>query len=192
MRIWLGTLLAAIAIANGWAADDAAAASAARSPDAEQSRHLTEFLDAQFDEYLALVPEVALGMGIKTHAGEISDRSEAGEQKILEWRRASVANMQAQFDPARLDDVAALLHQRFGDERDGLHRTVRQRDPVRIDHDAFAHLERLGDALRARLATAIRDRQAPFCVVGAASLFRLHPKRREPREFLGLLLRRQP
>jgi uncharacterized protein (DUF885 family) len=106
MRIWLGALLAALAIASGHAADDVAPASAAAPSVAEQSRRLTEFLDAQFDEYLALVPELALGMGIKTHAGEISDRSEAGEQKILEWRRASVAKMQAQFDPTRLDDVA--------------------------------------------------------------------------------------
>jgi glutamate-1-semialdehyde 2,1-aminomutase len=52
-----------------------------------------------------------------------------------------------------------------------------------LDRAAFDRLARLGDGLRARLATAIRDRQAPFCVVGAASLFRIHPKRRAPREY---------
>jgi glutamate-1-semialdehyde 2,1-aminomutase len=52
-----------------------------------------------------------------------------------------------------------------------------------LDRAAFDHLARLGDAVRTRLATAIRDRQAPFSVVGAASLFRLHPKRRVPREY---------
>ena len=104
MRILWGVLFAALAIADGRA--DVAPSAAAAAPVADQSRHLTEYLDAQFDEYLALVPEVALSMGIKTHPGEISDRSEASEQKILEWRRASVARMQAQFDPAQLDDVA--------------------------------------------------------------------------------------
>ena len=104
MRFWLGVLLTALAIADGRA--DVAPSAAAAAPVADQSRRLTEYLDAQFDEYLALVPEVALSMGIKTHAGEISDRSEAGEQKILEWRRASVARMRAQFDPTQLDDVA--------------------------------------------------------------------------------------
>ena len=52
-----------------------------------------------------------------------------------------------------------------------------------LDRAAFDRLAQLGDGLRARLATAIRDRQAPVCVVGAASLFRLHPQRRVPREY---------
>jgi glutamate-1-semialdehyde 2,1-aminomutase len=52
-----------------------------------------------------------------------------------------------------------------------------------LDRAAFDHLERMGDALRERLATAIRDRQAPFCVVGAASLFRIHPRRQAPRDY---------
>jgi glutamate-1-semialdehyde 2,1-aminomutase len=52
-----------------------------------------------------------------------------------------------------------------------------------LDAAAFAHLERLGDALRTRLAEAIEQHQAPLCVTGAASLFRIHPRRRAPREF---------
>jgi glutamate-1-semialdehyde 2,1-aminomutase len=52
-----------------------------------------------------------------------------------------------------------------------------------LDEAAFARLEQLGDGLRARLAAAIEARQAPFCVTGAASLFRIHPRRRRPREF---------
>ena len=48
---------------------------------------------------------------------------------------------------------------------------------------AFDHLEALGDRLRGRLADAIQSRQAPFCVTGAASLFRIHTKRRQPNEF---------
>jgi glutamate-1-semialdehyde 2,1-aminomutase len=48
---------------------------------------------------------------------------------------------------------------------------------------AFAQLDALGDRLRGRLSDAIAERQAPFCVTGSASLFRIHPKRRPPREF---------
>lgn len=52
-----------------------------------------------------------------------------------------------------------------------------------LDQPAFDHLEQMGGALRERLAAAIRKRQAPFCVVGATSLFRIHPRRRVPRDY---------
>jgi len=51
-----------------------------------------------------------------------------------------------------------------------------------LDPAAFARLEELGSALRIRLAQASMTRQAPFSITGAASLFRIHPKRRAPRE----------
>jgi glutamate-1-semialdehyde 2,1-aminomutase len=52
-----------------------------------------------------------------------------------------------------------------------------------LDQAAFAHLERLGEVLRTRLAQAIERWQLPFSVTGAASLFRIHPKRKAPRDF---------
>jgi glutamate-1-semialdehyde 2,1-aminomutase len=52
-----------------------------------------------------------------------------------------------------------------------------------LDEAAFAHLERLGDALRAQLVQAIERWQIAFSVTGSASLFRIHPKRRAPRDF---------
>lgn len=52
-----------------------------------------------------------------------------------------------------------------------------------LDQAAFDHLERMGEAVRERLTMAIRERQASFCVVGAASLFRIHPRHRAPRDF---------
>jgi glutamate-1-semialdehyde 2,1-aminomutase len=52
-----------------------------------------------------------------------------------------------------------------------------------LNQDAFGHLERLGDMLRARLAHAIERWQVAFSVTGAASLFRIHPKRRPPSDF---------
>ena len=52
-----------------------------------------------------------------------------------------------------------------------------------LDHAAFTHLEHLGDTLRARLEQAIERWQVAFSVTGAASLFRIHPKRQPPRDF---------
>ncbi len=52
-----------------------------------------------------------------------------------------------------------------------------------LDEAAFAHLAHLGDTLRARLTDRIARRQAPFCVTGAASLFRIHAKVRPPRDY---------
>jgi glutamate-1-semialdehyde 2,1-aminomutase len=52
-----------------------------------------------------------------------------------------------------------------------------------LDEAAFAHLERLGDKLRARLQSAIERSQLAFSTTGAASLFRIHPKRRPPTDF---------
>jgi len=49
--------------------------------------------------------------------------------------------------------------------------------------EQFDRLDSLGDRLRSGLNTAIARRDANFSVTGAASLFRLHPKRRIPREF---------
>jgi glutamate-1-semialdehyde 2,1-aminomutase len=52
-----------------------------------------------------------------------------------------------------------------------------------LDHAALAHLDTLGETVRHGLADVARDHQAPFSITGAASLFRIHPKRRTPREF---------
>lgn len=52
-----------------------------------------------------------------------------------------------------------------------------------LGEEQFARLEQMGDRLRHALNTAISEHQAPFSVTGAASLFRIHPKRQVPRDF---------
>ena len=52
-----------------------------------------------------------------------------------------------------------------------------------LDHAAFAHLEQLGDVVRDGLRRGIAKRDAPICVTGAASLFRIHPMRRIPNDY---------
>jgi glutamate-1-semialdehyde 2,1-aminomutase len=72
--------------------------------------------------------------------------------------------------------------------------------------DDFGQLERLGDRLRQQLSDLAVKHDAPFSVAGAASLFRIHPKRTLPSTYadtimtpeeaarlrnLGLFLRRE-
>lgn len=47
----------------------------------------------------------------------------------------------------------------------------------------FDRLERLGQTVRGGLAAAIERHRAVFCVTGAASLWRIHPKAKPPAEF---------
>lgn len=54
--------------------------------------------------------------------------------------------------------------------------------------DAFDRLERLGDRLRNQLSTAAGKHSAPFSVAGAASLFRIHPKRVLPDTYADTIL----
>ncbi len=49
--------------------------------------------------------------------------------------------------------------------------------------DAFDRLEAMGERLRAGLRARIARRDAPFSVTGAASFFRIHPKRLAPLEY---------
>lgn len=52
-----------------------------------------------------------------------------------------------------------------------------------LTRDEFDRLERLGNEVRAGLSDAIKRHGAWFSVTGAASLFRIHPKEKPPREF---------
>ncbi|WP_321896941.1 aspartate aminotransferase family protein [Burkholderia cepacia] len=52
-----------------------------------------------------------------------------------------------------------------------------------LDRAAFDKLEQLGDRARDGIRKYITEKKLPFTVTGAASLFRLHPKRVAPREF---------
>ncbi len=52
-----------------------------------------------------------------------------------------------------------------------------------LDKKAFDRLEALGDRLRERLNAAISKHDASFCVTGAASLLRIHPKSVPPETY---------
>src|SRR5690348_6886141 len=82
-------------------AAQAAPARATATENAEDAR-LTLFLDKEFAEDLKLRPQLATRLGEKVGDDRLDDISDAGELRLLEARRASVARMKTQFDRAKL------------------------------------------------------------------------------------------
>ena len=66
------------------------------------SEQLRIFLDREFEQEVALKPQLATALGRKDGMDRLNDISDAGQLKLLEWRRGSVARMKAQFDRAKL------------------------------------------------------------------------------------------
>ncbi|HKU14055.1 MAG TPA: DUF885 domain-containing protein [Steroidobacteraceae bacterium] len=85
----------------------AAAPATSAAPTAEDAR-LTAFLDGEFAQELQLRPQLATRLGNKEGADRLDDLSDAGQLKRIEWRRASVARMKAQFDRAKLSSEAQV------------------------------------------------------------------------------------
>jgi uncharacterized protein (DUF885 family) len=79
-------------------------------PTAEQiqaeSARLTAYLDQEFEEELQRSPEQLTSIGRKDQYDKLDDRTEAGADADLAWRRESVTQMKAQFDYAKLSDDA--------------------------------------------------------------------------------------
>ncbi|HEY9216860.1 MAG TPA: DUF885 domain-containing protein [Phenylobacterium sp.] len=101
MRRLLAVLIG-LALTGGL--EPAAAAPAAAQAQEAPSQALTAFLDAQYEQELQMDPEELTSQGRKEHYGELTDRSEAHLDRVLAWRRDSVAQMKARFDPAALDE----------------------------------------------------------------------------------------
>lgn len=94
----------------------AAVASSAAAADA--SAELTAFLDAQFEQELMMSPEGLTRLGRKTLQDQLDDRSQAAAERAIAWRRASVAQMKARFDPARLSEDARTSYEIWALELD--------------------------------------------------------------------------
>jgi uncharacterized protein (DUF885 family) len=73
---------------------------------AETSAALNSYLDAEYEELLQMSPEMLTSLGRKEQYDRLDDRSDAAADKELAWRRQSVAEMKAKFDPAKLNDEA--------------------------------------------------------------------------------------
>ena len=71
-----------------------------------QDAWLTAFLDREFAQELKLRPQLATRLGVKDGGDKLDDISDAALFARLEWRRASVARMKAQFDRSKLSSPA--------------------------------------------------------------------------------------
>jgi uncharacterized protein (DUF885 family) len=108
MRVIFG---AAAVLAVLAACSEAKPAGPAPEAVAKTSADLVAYLDAEYEEELQRSPQEMTSQGRKDRYGELDDRSEAADDLELEWRRQSVADMKAKFDPASLNEDAKLSYE---------------------------------------------------------------------------------
>lgn len=109
-RVYLACLMAACAVAPLNA--QTPASSVATAPNAEDQR-LTTFLDAAFDEVVALSPEQMTSLGLKTNYDRLDDYTKAAEERRLALAERQLIEMKRQFDPAKLSTMGRLSYRLF-------------------------------------------------------------------------------
>jgi uncharacterized protein (DUF885 family) len=104
MRVMFGAALLAMVVA----CSPATKAADTVTPEviAQTSADLVAYLDAEYEEEIQMSPEELTAQGRKEQYDRLDDRSEAAAERELAWRKESVADMKAKFDPAKLDDAA--------------------------------------------------------------------------------------
>jgi len=182
-------LVLVIALSGCRAAQQSPAPDLASQRAAENAR-LTAYLDTEYVKELAMSPESLTSQGRKEQYDKLDDRSEAGEDQVLAWRRKSVADMKSAFNYDLLDDDAktsfdiwsleldraerarAFRDHQYFFARGGVHVGLPQflinfhRVDARSDMDAYiSRLSHVGDSIdqvltRAR-ASADRGIRAP-------------------------------
>jgi uncharacterized protein (DUF885 family) len=80
--------------------------------DSEDAR-FAAFLDAAFDERLALSPEGLTSLGIKQQYDRLDDYTDAGEDRVLALLAAQRDRMKTQFDPAKLSPASRISWKLF-------------------------------------------------------------------------------
>jgi uncharacterized protein (DUF885 family) len=76
--------------------------------DVSETARLNEWLDAEFSDYLDFSPLAKTRLGDKSDYDKLDDVSDAMRDKVLAWRRGSVANMKVLFDREKLDTQGKL------------------------------------------------------------------------------------
>ncbi|WP_126171983.1 DUF885 domain-containing protein [Altericroceibacterium xinjiangense] len=107
-----------------------ATVSPATNTAAEDAR-LLAFLDAKFDEQVALDPEALTSLGIKQDYDKLGDYTLAATEKQMQLAERQLAELTAGFDPARLGPAARLSYRLF--QRD----VERQRESYRFREYGF-------------------------------------------------------
>ncbi|WP_446654231.1 DUF885 domain-containing protein [Blastomonas sp.] len=85
-----------------------AVGAAAQQAAATQDAALTAFLDAEFEQWVKMQPQLATRLGRKDGGDKWNDPSEAAAAAQLKWRQDSVARMKAKFDRAKLSPEAQV------------------------------------------------------------------------------------
>lgn len=88
----------------------------------------TAFLDACFDESLALSPESMTSLGLKTDYGKLDDYTDAGADKGLALSEDQLKRMKAGFDYARLGGQSQISWRLFEQSVERAKEAVRWRD----------------------------------------------------------------
>jgi uncharacterized protein (DUF885 family) len=91
----------------------ATAHAAQAKPAGDDDARLLAFLDAAFDAQAALSPQTLTGLGLKTDYGRLDDYTDAASRRSLALEQAQLAQMKAQFSPARLSPAGRLSYRLF-------------------------------------------------------------------------------
>ena len=123
MRNWMTAgLLAVVA-----ACTPAAPAAPTAEEIAKVSGELNAWLDAEYEEDLLTSPIALTFQGRKEHYGEIDPYNDAEIDRKLAWLRASVAEMQKTFDPAKLNEEAHTSFDLWAKQLDYLEKSAQFR-----------------------------------------------------------------
>ena len=98
----------------------------AGGPQAEAAR-FTAFIDNEFEQELKQRPQRATALGRKQDNDKWDDVSDAGQLRLLEWRRGSVARMKAQFQREKLPPEARASYDMWAMELDRAETTYKYR-----------------------------------------------------------------
>ena len=113
MRRFLISSVAVMAVLPGAPAlaqtTPVAPAAAAQSEDAR----LNAFFEQAFQARIALSPQSMTALGLKTDYDKLDDVSDAAADRALALQEAQLAQMKAQFDPAKLSPQAKLSWRMF-------------------------------------------------------------------------------
>jgi uncharacterized protein (DUF885 family) len=173
---------------------------------AEDAR-LNAFLDAAFDANVALSPESQTALGLKTNYDKLDDYTRAAGEKRMAMAEATLAEMRAKFDPAKLGPQARLSYRLFETQVERSRAAYKFRDygfpvstngspagqiPVflinnhRVDSvaDARAYIARIGEVERVmrEVAATMRD-QASKGIVPPKMVFK--PAREDARKVIS-------
>jgi len=100
-KLSAGLAAATLALLSSTGLSAQTAAPVAATAESEDAR-LTQFLDAEFAEYVKTQPQLATRLGSKAGGAKWNDISDKAADAQVAWRKASAARMKAQFGRAKL------------------------------------------------------------------------------------------